>query len=122
MRRYLKHLPRFFHVNWFRKSEEGKFLWPGFGDNMRVLEWIVRRCKGEAAGHETQIGWIPAFDDFNVEGLEGFTEKSFDACMAFDRNEWKTELVSQAEFFLDLYDHLPKELLFQRELLAARLV
>jgi phosphoenolpyruvate carboxykinase (GTP) len=122
MRRYLKHLPRFFHVNWFRKSEEGKFLWPGFGDNMRVLEWIVRRCKGEAAGHETQIGWIPAFDDFNVEGLAGFTEKSFDACMAFDRNEWKTELVSQAEFFLDLYDHLPKELLFQRELLAARLV
>ncbi len=122
MRRYLKHLPRFFHVNWFRKSEEGKFLWPGFGDNMRVLEWIVRRCKGEAAGHETQIGWIPAFDDFNVEGLEGFTEKSFDACMAFDLKEWKTELVSQAEFFLDLYDHLPKELLFQRELLAARLV
>lgn len=122
MRRYLKHLPRFFHVNWFRKSEEGKFLWPGFGDNMRVLEWIVRRCKGEAAGHETQIGWIPAFEDFNVEGLEGFTEKSFDACMAFDLKEWKTELVSQAEFFLDLYDHLPKELLFQRELLAARLV
>ncbi len=122
MRRYLKHLPRFFHVNWFRKSEDGKFLWPGFGDNMRVLEWIVRRCRGEAAGHETQIGWIPAFDDFNVEGLDGFTEKNFDACMAFDLKEWKTELVSQAEFFLDLYDHLPKELLFQRELLAARLV
>ena len=122
MRRYLKHLPRFFHVNWFRKSEDGQFLWPGFGDNMRVLEWIVRRCRGEAAGHETQIGWIPAFDDFNVEGLDGFTEKNFDACMAFDLKEWKTELVSQAEFFLDLYDHLPKELLFQRELLAARLV
>lgn len=122
MRRYLKHLPRFFHVNWFRKSAEGKFLWPGFGDNMRVLEWIVRRCKGEAAGHETQIGWIPAYDDFNVEGLDGFTEQSFDACMAFDLKEWKTELVSQAEFFLELYDHLPKELLFQRELLAARLV
>ena len=122
MRRYLTHLPRFFHVNWFRKSDEGKFLWPGFGDNMRVLEWIVRRCKGEAVGHETQIGWTPSFEDFNVEGLEGFTEKNFDACMAFDRKEWKTELVSQAEFFIELYDHLPKELLFQRELLAARLV
>jgi phosphoenolpyruvate carboxykinase (GTP) len=122
MRRYLRHLPRFFHVNWFRKSDEGKFLWPGFGDNMRVLEWIVRRCKGEAAGHETQIGWTPSFEDFNVEGLDGFTEKNFDACMAFDRKEWKTELVSQAEFFIELYDHLPKELLFQRELLAARLV
>jgi phosphoenolpyruvate carboxykinase (GTP) len=89
---------------------------------MRVLEWIVRRCKGEAVGHETQIGWTPSFEDFNVEGLEGFTEKNFDACMAFDRKEWKTELVSQAEFFIELYDHLPKELLFQRELLAARLV
>lgn len=122
MRRYLTHLPRFFHVNWFRKSAEGKYLWPGFGDNMRVLEWVVRRCKGEAVGHETQIGWIPSFEGFNVEGLADFTEENFHTCMAFDRKEWKTELVSQAEFFIELYDHLPKELLFQRELLAARLV
>ena len=122
MRRYLTHLPRFFHVNWFRKSDEGKFLWPGFGENMRVLEWIVRRCKGEAAGHETQIGWTPSYEDFNHHGLPGFGEQEFANCMAFDRKEWKQELVSQAEFFIDLYDHLPKELLFQRELLAARLV
>jgi phosphoenolpyruvate carboxykinase (GTP) len=122
MRRYLTHLPRFFHVNWFRKSDEGKFLWPGFGENMRVLEWIVRRCKGEAAGHETQIGWTPSYEDFNHHGLAGFGEQEFANCMAFDRKEWKQELVSQAEFFIDLYDHLPKELLFQRELLAARLV
>jgi phosphoenolpyruvate carboxykinase (GTP) len=122
MRRYLTHLPRFFHVNWFRKSDEGKFLWPGFGENMRVLEWIVRRCKGEAAGHETQIGWTPSYEDFNHFGLAGFGEQEFANCMAFDRKEWKQELVSQAEFFIDLYDHLPKELLFQRELLAARLV
>jgi phosphoenolpyruvate carboxykinase (GTP) len=122
MRRYLTHLPRFFHVNWFRKSDEGKFLWPGFGENMRVLEWIVRRCKGEAAGHETQTGWTPSYEDFNHYGLAGFGEQEFANCMAFDRKEWKQELVSQAEFFIDLYDHLPKELLFQRELLAARLV
>jgi phosphoenolpyruvate carboxykinase (GTP) len=122
MRRYLTHLPRFFHVNWFRKSDEGKFLWPGFGENMRVLEWIVRRCKGEAAGHETQIGWTPSYEDFNHFGLAGFGEQEFANCMVFDRKEWKQELVSQAEFFIDLYDHLPKELLFQRELLAARLV
>jgi phosphoenolpyruvate carboxykinase (GTP) len=115
-------LPRFFHVNWFRKSDEGKFLWPGFGENMRVLEWIVRRCKGEAAGHETQTGWTPSYEDFNHYGLAGFGEQEFANCMAFDRKEWKQELVSQAEFFIDLYDHLPKELLFQRELLAARLV
>ena len=122
MRRYLTHLPRIFHVNWFRKSEDGKFLWPGFGENMRVLDWIVRRCKGEAAGHETQIGWTPSYDDFNHFGLAGFGEQEFANCMAFDRKEWKQELVSQAEFFIELYDHLPKELLFQRELLAARLV
>ncbi len=121
MRRYVTHLPRFFHVNWFRKDQDGKWLWPGFGENMRVLEWIIRRCHGAAAGHETQIGWIPAFGDFNIEGLDGFTEEDFNKVMAFNRTEWKAELVSQGEFFIDLYDHMPKELIFQRELLAARL-
>ena len=121
MPRYLTHLPRFFHVNWFRKTPEGDFMWPGFGENMRVLEWIVKRCRGEAAGHETQIGWIPDFDDFNTEGMEHFTAADFHAVMHFDRNEWSAELVSQSELFIDLYDHLPKELVFQRELLAARL-
>ena len=72
MRRYLTNLPRFFHVNWFRKDENGKFLWPGFGENMRVIDWIVRRCNGHAAGHETQIGWTPSLEDFNIEGLEAF--------------------------------------------------
>jgi len=122
MRRYITHLPRFFHVNWFRKSEDGKFLWPGYGENMRVLEWIVKRCRGAAAGHETQIGWTPAFEDFNIEGLSGFGEEEFNKTMAFNSAEWKAELVSQGELFIDLYDHLPKELIFQRELLAARLV
>jgi len=121
MRRYLTNLPRFFHVNWFRKDEDGSFLWPGYGENMRVLEWIFKRCNGAAAGYETQIGWTPAFEDFNIEGLDGFTKESYDKCMAFNRTEWKNELVSQGELFIDLYDHLPKELIFQRELLAARL-
>ena len=121
MRRYITNLPRFFHVNWFRKSDDGKFLWPGYGENMRVLEWIVKRCHGNAAGCETQIGWTPAFEDFNIEGLEGFTREDYDKAMAFNRAEWKAELVSQGELFIDLYDDLPKELIFQRELLAARL-
>jgi phosphoenolpyruvate carboxykinase (GTP) len=121
MRRYITFLPRFFHVNWFRKDEDGKFLWPGFGENMRVLEWIVNRCHGAAAGYETQIGWTPAFEDFNIQDLAGFTRDTFDKAMAFNRAEWKAELVSQGELFIDLYDHLPKELIFQRELLAARL-
>jgi phosphoenolpyruvate carboxykinase (GTP) len=121
MRRYVTHLPRFFHVNWFRKDEHGKFLWPGYGENMRVLEWMVKRCRGAVAGHETQIGWTPAFEDFNTEGLEDFSKEAYDQAMAFSRAEWKAELISQGEFFIDLYDHLPKELVFQRELLAARL-
>ncbi len=122
MQRYLTNLPRFFHVNWFRKTPEGKFIWPGFSENMRVLEWIVNRCKGAAAGHETRIGWTPDFADFNTNGLNDFTEADFEAVMKFDRAEWRAELVSQGELFIDLYDHLPKELIFQRELLAARLV
>jgi phosphoenolpyruvate carboxykinase (GTP) len=122
MQRYLTHLPRFFHVNWFRKTPEGKFMWPGFSENMRVLEWIVNRCKGSAAGHETRIGWTPDFADFNTDGLEDFSEADFETVMKFDRAEWRAELVSQGELFIDLYDHLPKELIFQRELLAARLV
>ena len=110
-----------FHVNWFRLNDDGKFLWPGFGENMRVLEWIVKRCHGRIPGHETQIGWTPNFEDFNTDSLEGFSEETFDAVMAFNSDEWKEELVSQADLYLKLYDHLPKELVFQKELLAARL-
>jgi phosphoenolpyruvate carboxykinase (GTP) len=121
MRRKITQLPRFFHVNWFRKDENGKFLWPGFGENMRVLEWIVNRCRGRIPGHETQIGWTPDWEDFNTAGLDGFDERRFDQCMAFDAEEWKAEILSQGELFLKLYDYLPKEIVFQRELLAARL-
>jgi hypothetical protein len=103
MRRYITNLPRFFHVNWFRKSDDGKFLWPGYGDNMRVLEWIVKRCHGNAAGYETQIGWTPAFEDFNIEGLEGFTREDYDKVMAFNRAEWKAELVSQGDNFFVMH-------------------
>ncbi|MDA0765670.1 MAG: phosphoenolpyruvate carboxykinase (GTP) [Verrucomicrobia bacterium] len=121
MRGKVTHLPRFFHVNWFRRDTDGSFLWPGFGDNMRVLEWIVKRCHGAIPGHETPIGWTPHFKEFNTEGLEDFTHEDFDKAMAYNPEEWKEELLSQGELYLKLYDHLPKELIFQRELLAARL-
>jgi phosphoenolpyruvate carboxykinase (GTP) len=117
----IKHLPRFFHVNWFRLDDEGNFLWPGFGDNMRVLEWIANRCHGRVAGHETQIGWTPHFEDFNTEGLENFNKDDFDKAMEFNKDEWQKEIISQGELFLKLYDTMPKELIFQKELLAARL-
>jgi phosphoenolpyruvate carboxykinase (GTP) len=120
MRRHIKHLPRMFHVNWFRKDTDGSFLWPGFRENMRVLEWIVRRCRGSIPGHETPIGWTPHFEDFNTDGLD-FDREAFAKAMAFVPEEWCREIVSQGEFFLKLYDSMPKELIYQRELFAARL-
>jgi phosphoenolpyruvate carboxykinase (GTP) len=121
MRRHIRHLPRIFHVNWFRKGPDGKFLWPGFSDNMRVLEWIIRRCRGTVAGHETIIGWTPHWEDFNHEGLEGFSRDDFNKVMAVIPAEWRAEVLSQGELFLKIYDSLPKELVYQRELLSARL-
>jgi phosphoenolpyruvate carboxykinase (GTP) len=121
MRKHIQRLPRIFHVNWFRKNVQGKFLWPGFRENMRVLEWIVNRCQGRIPGHETPIGWTPDWVDFCVDGLEGFDEAQFDAAMEFSRQEWLAEIMSQEEFFLRLYHHMPKELLCQRELLMARM-
>ncbi|MGB0774768.1 MAG: phosphoenolpyruvate carboxykinase domain-containing protein, partial [Akkermansiaceae bacterium] len=96
-------------------------LWPGFGDNMRVLEWIIKRCHGRIPGHETQIGWTPHFEDFDTEDLENYTEEDFNKVMAFHNDEWKQEVLSQGELFMNLYDHLPKELVFQKELMASRL-
>ncbi len=120
MRRNVRYLPRVFHVNWFRKSAEGKWLWPGYGDNTRVLKWIVGRCNGSAAGRETAIGWVPEYEDIDMRGLE-FSKEQFEEVMKIDREEWHRELVMQDELFIKLYSNLPKELIFQRELLISRL-
>ncbi len=121
MRRNITELPRIFHVNWFRKDENGGWLWPGFGDNMRVLEWIVKRCRGQAAARETSIGWMPAFDEFVTDDMENFGEEEFNRVMRVSPDEFIGELLSEEAFSLTLRDRLPKELIFQRELLAARL-
>lgn len=120
MRRLVEHPPRIFHVNWFRKGEDGKFLWPGFSENMRVLEWIINRCDGRGKGHERSIGWMPHFDELTFDGLD-YTEEQFTELMHLDHEEFRQELLSEAELYLRLYDHLPKELIFQRELLAGRI-
>ncbi|MCX6873546.1 MAG: phosphoenolpyruvate carboxykinase (GTP) [Verrucomicrobia bacterium] len=121
MTRYVTKLPQIFHVNWFRKSADGKFLWPGYGENMRVLEWIVKRCNGQATATDTKVGGSPSFADFNTVGLDGFTQEKFNQVMALDNAEWQAEIAGQEEFFTSLGDHLPQELLRQRALLAARL-
>jgi phosphoenolpyruvate carboxykinase (GTP) len=120
MRRPLTDCPRFFHVNWFRTDDQGKFLWPGFGDNMRVLEWIVSRCTGHGAAVETTLGWMPRPADFNLQGLD-MTPEQFQALQSVDKDALQKELLSQQELFLKLGADMPKEMLFQRELLASRL-
>ena len=113
--------PRIFHVNWFRKDDAtGKFLWPGFGENMRVLKWIVDRCRGRAWAAESPIGWIPRYEDLDFTGLD-FPREQFDAVMKIDRENWRAQVLGHEELFLKLTDHLPKEMIFERELLVCRL-
>jgi phosphoenolpyruvate carboxykinase (GTP) len=120
MRKKMKDCPRIFHVNWFRKDENGKFLWPGFGENMRVLKWIIDRCRGRAYAIESIIGWIPQSKDIDLEGLK-VTPEQFEKVQAIELEEIKAEILSQEELFLKMAGDLPKEMVFQRELLIARL-
>ena len=120
MQRTLTETPRIFHVNWFRKDEDGKFVWPGFGENMRVLKWIVDRARGRALARETPIGWMPRYDDIEWRGLD-FPRETFEQMQAFDRSNWRREVIEHEELFLDLHDHLPPEMIYERELLICRL-
>jgi phosphoenolpyruvate carboxykinase (GTP) len=121
MRKLVKHPPRIFHVNWFRKGEDGSFLWPGFGENMRVLKWIVDRCQDRVGAEETTLGWMPRVQDFDLKGLSGFGPVEFAKVQAINTKEWKREVISQSELFVNLYSTMPKELIHQRELLISRL-
>jgi phosphoenolpyruvate carboxykinase (GTP) len=121
MQRSLTETPRIFHVNWFRKDAQGKFMWPGFSDNMRVLKWIVDRAHGRALGRETPIGWMPRYEDLEWKGLESFPKEKFDQLQAFDHATWHGEVMAHEELFLQLHDHLPPEMIYERELLICRL-
>lgn len=120
MQRTLSVTPRIFHVNWFRKDATGNFLWPGYGENMRVLKWIVDRARGRALGKETPIGWMPRYDDVEWNGLD-FPQSKFDELQEFDRAAWRKEVMEHEELFIDLHDRLPKEMVYERELLICRL-
>ena len=113
--------PRIFNVNWFRKDEQGSYLWPGFGENMRILKWIVERARGHAVSIESPLGWVPRYADIDWTGLEGFGEEQFNALMGIDREVWQQEILSHDELFFKLYDRLPKELIFIRELILSSL-
>jgi phosphoenolpyruvate carboxykinase (GTP) len=120
MQRSLTLTPRIFHVNWFRKDGDGKFMWPGFSENMRVLKWIVDRTKGRALARETPIGWMPRYEDMEWSGMD-LPKERFEELQKFDREAWRKEVIEHEELFIGLHDHLPKEMVYERELLICRL-
>ena len=120
MQRKLTETPRIFHVNWFRKDADGRFIWPGFSENMRVLKWIVDRVRAGGRAKETPIGWVPRYQDIDWTGMD-FPQEKFDALQAFDRSAWRAEVLGHEELFLDLHAHLPKEMIYERELLICRM-
>ena len=114
--------PKIFNVNWFRKDDEGNFMWPGFGDNLRVLEWILKRCDGEVDAQETAIGYIPYAKDINIEGLEGEVSlESLESILDVDKSLWANEADGIAEFYKKFGDKLPKELADELDTLKANL-
>ena len=120
MQRALRLTPKIFHVNWFRQDAQGRYLWPGFSENMRVLQWIVDRVHGRTLAHETAIGWMPRYEEINWSGLD-YSRERFNELQAVDRSAWRSEVISHEELFIDLHDHLPPEMIYERELLICRL-
>jgi phosphoenolpyruvate carboxykinase (GTP) len=110
-------LPRIFFVNWFRKDQNGKFIWPGYGDNMRVLKWIVERCEGKVGAKDTPIGLMPRYEDMDLEGLN-VSREAYDKLTSFDRGAWREEVQDHDKFFERLRSRLPSELDAKREELA----
>jgi phosphoenolpyruvate carboxykinase (GTP) len=113
--------PRIFRVNWFRKDGNGKFIWPGFAENMRVLEWIVERCAGRGRGVETALGIIPRYDDLHWQGLESFERGRFEEISRVEQAAWGEELRSHDELFGKLGQHLPQTLEARRGTLHQKL-
>jgi len=114
----VQNLPRIFCVNWFRTDEKGKFIWPGFGENMRVLQWIFNRVSNRAGAVESKLGWTPTYADLEWEGLEQVCDKTFDKLMSISNDHWLAELTLHSELFESLSDKLPKELRLKKELFS----
>lgn len=113
--------PKIFNVNWFRTDDEGNFIWPGFGDNMRVLDWILDRCEGVVDAVETPIGYEPKPEDINVEGLKDIDTETIRGLLTVDKDLWKEETKGIEEFYAKFGDKLPKELEGELKALEARL-
>ncbi len=114
--------PRIFNVNWFRLSKDGKFLWPGFGENMRVLRWAIERCRGQANAMQTPIGWMPRFEDLDWRGLENLSRGQFAELMSIDTAQWRKELKEHDALFEKLQPRVPRKLQLERERLGLSFV
>ena len=114
-------LPKIFYVNWFRKSEDGKWLWPGYGDNSRVLKWIVERCSGTGKAVETPIGYLPTVDAIDRTGLDSVTDADMEELLTVNKDEWKAEAKSIRAHFESYGPKMPKELYDELDALEARL-
>ena len=112
--------PQIFNVNWFRTDDEGNFIWPGFGDNMRVLDWIIDRCEGKVDAKETAIGYVPNAEDINIEGLDGVTLDTIKELLTVDTENWKKEAEGIEQFYGEL-TRVPQELKDQLATLKANL-
>jgi phosphoenolpyruvate carboxykinase (GTP) len=119
-RRHPDKMPRVFLVNWFRKDADGKFIWPGFGENSRVLEWVFRRCNGEGETVDTPFGLVPAPGEINLEGLDVSAE-AMSELLTVDAEQMKAQLPQVEEFLGQFGDKLPREIGRQLELLKERL-
>ena len=117
--------PKIFNVNWFKQDENGNFIWPGFGDNMRVIDWIIKRCEGKVDAVETPIGYLPKKGDINLKGIEDeVTPEIEDKLLEVDVDLWKKEIAGMREYYADLTKggaHIPQALYDQLDKIEARL-
>ncbi|MGH7404618.1 MAG: phosphoenolpyruvate carboxykinase (GTP) [Candidatus Methylomirabilales bacterium] len=120
MEKRASHLPEVFRVNWFRRDEKGRFLWPGFGENLRVLKWVIERCRGDGEAEETPIGYVPTPSAIGGKGLD-VSRDVLEELLKVDREGWRTNLRNQAEFFAKFEDRLPAGIREEHEALARRL-
>ncbi|MCG8368972.1 MAG: phosphoenolpyruvate carboxykinase (GTP), partial [Proteobacteria bacterium] len=112
-----EHLPGIFHVNWFRQDDDGNFLWPGFGENIRVLEWIIERCEGRAGAEETPIGFLPHAGALNTRGRD-IARETLDELLTVHAAQWREEMASVLEYLESYGDRLPEELRRQQKIIV----
>ena len=121
MGKVIPHAPKIFHVNWFRTDDEGHFIWPGFGDNLRVLDWILARCEDKVDAVETAIGYVPKAEDINIEGLEDITLDTIKELLTVDKASWLEDVQNIKEFYALVGDRVPAEMYEELAALEARL-